>query len=183
MAVTLSRPILLALAITALVTMVTAGIILGVKAQDRDAILLDGSLSPATVVPGETIHLTITVRNILPLSNEPPRLNTWLGMISYGVLTGNLTAQNAQNAFWDSGLAITWPIWFCTLGGGTDDFGSNSQRLQPFQTITRNIDFSGYYGSTPSPCKHEQFSPGVYTLFVEDAWNHTITRYFTVVSS
>jgi len=153
---------------------------------------------------GQTIHVSMTARNNLPLSNDPPESLAWPvenmsmgdcanGPIVIAVYSGRLTVQNYSSGRWlnifDSfhlGRPFIFPLGspFCPV---------THFRFWPLESIRRDVDLGGewtlaevssqngggmYYTSFLRP-----FLPGVYTLFAGDVWGHFVIRYFTVLSS
>jgi hypothetical protein len=105
-------------------------------------------------------------------------------IIGFGVYSGRLTAENATE---DKALNVYQRYNVNFLGPACDGYPFPT-KLQPFQTITYNVDIGGYYNGTSDPLDPDlfllnPFSPGVYTLFVADIWDHLATRYFTVLST
>lgn len=189
-----------------LAAVLTTGLWLGIAVQNGSEIRLDVSLNPSSVPQGQTIHVSMTARNNLPLSNDPPESRAWPvenmsmggggcanGPIAIAVYSGRLTVQNYSSGRWlnifDSfhlGRPFIFPLGspFCPV---------THFRFWPLESIRRDVDLGGewtlaevysqngggmYYTSFLRP-----FLPGVYTLFAGDVWGHFVIRYFTVLSS
>src|SRR5437773_10024747 len=96
-----------------LAAVLTIGLWLGIAVQNGSEIRLDVSLNPSSVPQGQTIHVSMTARNNLPLSNDPPESRAWPvenmsmggggcanGPIAIAVYSGSLTVQNYSSGRW-----------------------------------------------------------------------------------
>ena len=150
------------------------------------------SLNSTAIAPGQTLGVTLTDVNLLPFPNEPS---------GYLSMPDNLTTSpcglsypfgmNAyQGRYTQANISSAKPL------AVFDDFGIfdcplnivGIYRLGPFQSVTRQVDISGYWtnGTTPQPGGGisegvlRSFAPGTCSLLVGDAWGHTALLYFQV---
>ena len=188
-----------------LAAVLTIGLWLGYAVQNRSEIRLDVSLNSSSVSRGQTIHVSMAVRNNLLLSNDPPESRAWPvenmsmgdcanGPIVMAVYSGRLTVQNYSGGRWLNvfGSFHLGQPWIFPLGSHSCPV--THFRLWPLESISRDVDLRGEWALAEVSCGQyggsacyqsflHPFSVGVYTLFVGDVWGHFIIRYFTVLSS
>ena len=184
--------------------MLTIGLWLGIAVQNISAIRLNVSLNSNSVSQGQTIYVSMTVRNNLPLSNDPPESRAWpvdnmsmgdcaAGPIVIAVYSGRLTVQNYSSGRWLNvfGSFHLGQPWI--FPAGSLFCPATHVRFWPLGSISREAVLRGEWtlvevssqnsGGISYQSVLHPFLPGVYTLFIGDVWGHFVTRYFTVLSS
>ncbi|HEV2226493.1 MAG TPA: hypothetical protein VGR56_06790 [Nitrososphaerales archaeon] len=157
------------------------------------ALTLSTSLNSTLVMQNQTMRVTVTDRNGLPLVNELPFPGDWraknLSMrpcssapFGIAVYFGRYTMGNVSSA---SSIEIYAPgAYFCPNMRGTP----NSFRFEPFQIVADYVDLKGYWtqgltthpGGGVSEGVLRPFLPGIYTVAAGDEWGHLQMAYFEV---
>ncbi|MDA4125980.1 MAG: hypothetical protein OK452_02095 [Thaumarchaeota archaeon] len=156
------------------------------------ALTLSGSLNSTLVMQNQTVRVTVTDRNGLPLVNELPFSGDWraknLSMgpcssVPFGIAVyfGRYTMGNISSA---TSVEIYAPGgYFCPLMRVTNSF-----RFEPFQSMAEYVDLRGYWtqgltthpGGGVSEGVLHPFLPGIYTVTAGDEWGHIQIAYFEV---
>ena len=168
--------------------------IMPVAAQVGPAVVFNASLSPVMAGHNQTIRVTLSDTNLLPLPNEPsggdafrarnltgePCGATWpMGVALY---QGRFTLQNLSTSKYLPVVDEFTP-WNCP------EISNVPFKLTPFWTDAQTMDLSGYWtsgehqhpGGGVSLGMLHPFAPGEYTLIAGDAWGHAKILYFRVV--
>jgi hypothetical protein len=163
--------------------------------QASPAVGFGASLNATTVAQNQKVRVTLSDTNFFPFPNEPSddgifrsmNLSTSPcgGLYPFGVAAyqgrysmANISAAKKVEVF------DVFSVFFCPV-----IITGEVYRLGPFQTVTHDVDMSGYWtnGLTQHPGAGvsqgiiHPFIPGTYTLVVADAWGHTRILYFQVI--
>jgi hypothetical protein len=147
--------------------------------RDMNALVLATSLSQRTIPRGNTLTVTITVRNALPLRNDPPAFYHWaIANMSSGpcdsgyptgiaVYSGRYSAQNVL-----SGSSVMIFDYFGYFSCPSFSYDT-SFRFGPLEAFSKQLDLNGYWaqgvtahpeGGVSSGVLHP-FPAGEYTVF------------------
>ena len=162
--------------------------------QASPAISFQASLNATSVAPNQTVRITLTDTNYFLFPNEPPAdflfpnsLNLSSGVCG-GAYPFGLAAFQGHYSL--ANLSVSRRIDIFAPGVYDCPFAlAEPYRLGPFQSVTRDVELSGYWTAGETPTLGggftqgvlHQFEPGNYTIVTEDGWGHSEILYFKVV--
>lgn len=158
------------------------------------AVSLGTALNSSVVGQNQTVRVSLSDTNLLPLANQAAEselrsLNLSAGPcggtfpIGVALYQGMYTFQNVSSS--DSIAVYSPGVYNCPNESGA------AYELGPLQTVGFHVDLSGYWteatttdqGGVLHPGVLHPFGPGEYTLVVGDGWGNVRLLHFQVKSA
>jgi hypothetical protein len=153
------------------------------------AVGLNASLNATTIEQNQSVRVSLSVTNFLPLANAASGSSLQSRNLSAGPCQGTypMGITLYQGRFTEKNISVGSPLQFFAPGTYSCPAATGPRNLAPFWTFSSHVNLVGYWtgGQTPQSGGvwegvYHQFLPGEYTVVVGDAWGHTTMLHFRV---